>query len=193
MATCSDDKTVRISDFETGKYEKVLEGHGSDVTTVDWHPQTALIASGGKDRIIKTWDAKSGIEICSLYNHTNSLSKIRFSEEGRYMLSCGRDQIVKLFDIRTMKVLHQYKSHEADILSLNWNPALPHIFASCDQSGRVCVWDINSLKPLSVLTHGQCEVWETCWNKTGTLLASCGGDRLVKLWAPADFTPNYPS
>lgn len=171
----------------------MLEGHGSDITTVDWHPQLSLLVSGGKDRIIKTWDAKSGIEICSLYSHTNSLSKIRFSEDGRYMLSCGRDQIVKLFDVRNMKVLHQYKSHESDILSLNWNPSNANMFASCDQTGRVCVWDINSLKPLAVLNHGNCEVWETCWNKSGTLLASCGGDKLVKLWAPADYIPNYVS
>ena len=60
LVTCSDDKTIRIADFESGRYEKVLEGHGSDITTVDWHPQFSLIASGGKDRIIKNWDANSG-------------------------------------------------------------------------------------------------------------------------------------
>ena len=191
LITCSDDKTLRVVDFETGSYERVLEGHGSDVTSVDWHPYLSLIASGGKDRIVKIWDAKSGLETCSLYSHTNSIAKIRFSEDGKYMLSCGRDQMLRLFDVRTMRVIMQYKGHDADIHSLCWNPALPNIFASCDQKGRICVWETSSLKPLAILNHGDCDVWEVSWNRTGTLLASCGGDRLVKLWTPADFIPHY--
>ncbi len=184
---------MRIADFERGSYEKILVGHGSDVTTVDWHPHLSLVASGGKDRIIMVWDAKSGIKACSLYNHTNSISKIRFSDDGKYMISCGRDQMVLLFDVRTMKVLSQYKGHDSDIHSLAWNPALPNVYASCDQKGKVCVWDINSTKTLTSFVHGDCDVWEISWNKLGTMLATCGGDKLVKLWTPSDFIAGKPN
>lgn len=189
--TCSEDKTLRVGDLESGRYEKVFEGHGSDVTTVDWHPYYSLTASGGKDRFIKVWDVKSGQEICSLYKHTNSLSKIRFCDDGRYMVSCGRDQMLKIFDVRTMKVLHEYKGHDSDIFSVNWNPSIPTMFASCDQSGKICLWDINQTKPLTSWLHssiavGQVEVWELAWNKLGNMLATCGGDKHVKLWMPND-------
>ena len=36
FATCSDDKTVRVWDYHTASVEKILEGHCSDVTSVDW-------------------------------------------------------------------------------------------------------------------------------------------------------------
>lgn len=75
-----------------------------------------MIASGGKDRIIKIWDPRTSEEICSLYNHTNSILKVRYSFDGKYLLTGGRDQTVRLFDARSMKELHTYKMHDSDIL-----------------------------------------------------------------------------
>ena len=194
VATCSDDKTIRIIDFTSGIVDSVLEGHGSDITTVDWHNSYAFIASGGKDRFIKTWDARNGKEICSLYKHTNSISKLRFSPDGNYLLSGGRDQMVKVFDVRTMKHLHDFKAHGADVLALQWNPVLPHIFASSDQSGNICVWDTTVPKaPLATLSHTAsevCEIWELSWNQMGTMLASCGSDKFVRIWTSRDFMGN---
>lgn len=188
FVTCSDDKTIRLVDFDTARIEGVFQGHGSDVTTVDWHPYLSLIASGAKDRIIKLWDPKGGVEICSMYNHTNSISKIRFSDDGKYMLTCGKDQMIKLFDVRSMKVVQNYKGHGSDILSIAWNSAIPNIFASSDQLGDICVWDTNSSKPLSVMNHSKDPVWEVAWNQLGTIIASCGGDRNIKLWAPGSYS-----
>ncbi|VDN86683.1 unnamed protein product, partial [Brugia pahangi] len=39
LVTGSDDATARIWDFARCAEEKVLRGHGSDVRSVDWHPQ----------------------------------------------------------------------------------------------------------------------------------------------------------
>lgn len=123
-----------------------------------------------------------------MYNHTNSISKIRFSENGKYMLTCGKDQMIKLFDVRSMKVVQNYKGHGSDILSISWNSAIPNIFASSDQLGDICVWDTNSSKPLSVMNHSKDPVWEVGWNQLGTVIASCGGDRNIKLWAPGSYS-----
>ncbi|XP_057499131.1 flowering time control protein FY-like [Actinidia eriantha] len=44
---------------------RVLAGHGWDVKSVDWHPTKSLLVSGGKDNLVKLWDAKSGRELSS--------------------------------------------------------------------------------------------------------------------------------
>ena len=52
----------------TCKEESILQGHGSDVKCVDWHPQKALIISGSKDsqQPIILWDARNCKKITTL-------------------------------------------------------------------------------------------------------------------------------
>lgn len=77
------------------------------------------------------------------------------------------------------------------IIALDWNPAREDVFASCDHSGRVNICHVNADKPLSIMQHAQgTEVWELSWNHMGTMLASCGGDRMVDLYTSKNWTPN---
>jgi WD40 repeat protein len=60
FASCSDDGLVRVFDFWRRTPDVELKGHLWDVRSVAWHPQKALIASGGKDSLVKLWDPAAG-------------------------------------------------------------------------------------------------------------------------------------
>jgi polyadenylation factor subunit 2 len=68
FCSCSDDTTVKVWDFARCQEERSLAGHGWDVKSVDWHPQKSLLVSGAKDNLVKLWDAKTGRELCTLYD-----------------------------------------------------------------------------------------------------------------------------
>ena len=43
--------------------------------------------------------------------------------------------------------------------------------------------DEISINLISVLNGHQDRVWSVAWNPKGTILASCGGDKTIRLWA----------
>jgi len=54
---------------------------------------------------------------------------------------------------------------------------------SADGDGNNFIWDVNENLPLSQFNHMEgTQVWDACWNNMGTILATCAGDKLVKLW-----------
>ncbi|KAJ3626888.1 hypothetical protein Zmor_004198 [Zophobas morio] len=60
FVTGADDKKVKIFDFKTCQEERILEGHRSEIRCVDWHPKMGLVVSGGKDKLVKLWEPRSG-------------------------------------------------------------------------------------------------------------------------------------
>lgn len=45
----------QVWELRTKKLAMDLPGHADEVYTVDWSPDGASVASGGKDRILKLW------------------------------------------------------------------------------------------------------------------------------------------
>ena len=48
FATCADEPTVKVWDYNSMKAERELLGHGYDVRALDWHGSKALVAAGRK-------------------------------------------------------------------------------------------------------------------------------------------------
>lgn len=45
----SDEKKIYVYDVYSQKSEVEMEGHNSEITSLDWHPYKSLIISSGKD------------------------------------------------------------------------------------------------------------------------------------------------
>ncbi|KAF6258469.1 WD40-repeat-containing domain protein [Scenedesmus sp. NREL 46B-D3] len=89
FATCSDDQSVKVWDLATCEAEKTLTGHGSDVRFVDWHPSSSLLASSGRDGLVKLWDAREdpasagdGCLMFCMVGQTQPLTKVEAAHEG---------------------------------------------------------------------------------------------------------------
>ena len=46
---------MQVWNVHTKKVQCDLPGHADEVYTVDWSPDGASIASGGKDQVLKLW------------------------------------------------------------------------------------------------------------------------------------------
>ncbi|XP_039135759.1 flowering time control protein FY-like, partial [Dioscorea cayenensis subsp. rotundata] len=158
-------------------------GHGWDVKSVDWHPTKSLLVSGGKDNLVKLWDAKSGTELCSFHGHKNTVLCVKWNQNGNWVLTSSKDQIIKLYDIRTMKELESFRGHSKDVTALAWHPFHEEYFTSGSFDGSIFHWLVGHETP-QVEVHGAHDnsVWDLAWHPIGYLLCSGSNDHTTRFW-----------
>ncbi|CAJ0581682.1 unnamed protein product, partial [Mesorhabditis spiculigera] len=144
----SDDGTAKIWDFARFTEEFSLRGHGSEVRCIDWHPTKSLICSGSRDtqQPVKLWDAISGKCVSTLQHHKSSVMAVEFNRNGNWLLTSSRDQLVKLYDIRTMKVLKNFRGHKKEVTSLAWHPVHEGLFVTGGGDGSIAYWLVDNDK-----------------------------------------------
>lgn len=202
FATCSDDNTVKVWDFVEHVEERVLEGHGWDVRSVDWHPTLPILASGAKDSNIKIWDARTGENLTTLHGHKRTVVKVRWNMNGNWLLSGSQDTLIKIYDIRMMADFHTFRGHKREVTSLQWHPQHSDFFVSGAFDGAIYFWTVGQSDPVaSVPCAHQSSVWDLDWHPMGHILATSSNDYATKFWTrqrPGDqmndkYSSNNPS
>ncbi len=186
MLTCSDDKTARVTDVETGKEELVFTKHGAEVKSCDWHPYKALVMSGGKDNFAKLWDPHSGEELCTLYAHHQQVSKIKWHQNGNWVATGSKDASVRVHDIRTMKTLAIFQLHKKEVTSLAWHPTIEDLLVSGSSDNTLIYWNVkDGAAEKEILLAHEKEITGIEWHPLGHVLATSSLDNTTKFWGRA--------
>ncbi|CEP01877.1 U3 small nucleolar RNA-associated protein 13 C-terminal domain-containing protein [Plasmodiophora brassicae] len=101
VATCSQDKTVKI--WETSDLAPVatLRGHRRGVWCMAFSPVDKCLATGSGDRTIRIWSLRDNTCVRTLQGHTGSVLRLLFLPGGMQILSAGADALVKLWTVHT--------------------------------------------------------------------------------------------
>jgi WD40 repeat protein/serine/threonine protein kinase len=84
---------IRIWDARTGEQLFVLTGDRGMVSSVAFHPQGTLLASGGEDQQIHLWDPATGNLVRTMSGHLGNVSSVAFSPDGLRLASCTTSSI----------------------------------------------------------------------------------------------------
>ena len=211
FATCGRDSSARIWDTDRAGASKTdasleeelkFEGHGSEVTSVHWHPFKALLLTGSGDTTTKLWDPRAGHGcIATLSGHGEGVTTVRWNQNGYEFITASKDGTVKLWDMRQVKESTSYVAHGKDgVMSVAWHPNHSSLFTSCGRDGSIHHWIRTPLegqrgaggvrevvRPTASIQLAHDRFKETvnpinkiAWSPMGHLLASCSGD--VKFW-----------
>ncbi|CAG8557879.1 5565_t:CDS:10 [Funneliformis mosseae] len=186
FATCSDDGTIKIWDFNEGIEEKSLSGHGWDVKAVDWHPYKSLLASGSKDNLIKFWDPKYGKNVATLHGHKNTILGLQWNKNGNWLGTAARDQLVKVYDIRMMKDLQTFRGHNKEVCSITWHPSHEKLLTTGGSDGCLMYWIVGQDEAVESVEYAHDQnVWSLDWHPIGHILVSGSNDHSTRFWTRA--------
>ena len=136
--------------------------------------------SGGNDKTVKVWDAKSLQCVATLKGHEGGVSSVSVDEaKGRY-LSGGYDNTVKVWDAKSLQCVATLKGHAIGVSSVSVDEVKGR-YLSGGYDNTVKVWDAKSLQCLSTTTMLPEENWVTIAEETNlpTAMSPEAGEHLM--------------
>ncbi|HZN37005.1 MAG TPA: c-type cytochrome domain-containing protein [Pirellulaceae bacterium] len=164
-----------------------FRGHKDSLYAAALSPDGTILATGGYDSTIKLWNVQEVKELRTLEGHNGAVFELAFRPDGKVLASASGDRTVKLWNVATGERLDTLKESQKELYTLAFSPDGSRL-AGGGVDNRIRVWQITEgakegSNPLlfSTFAH-ETPVLRLVWSADGRTIATCGEDRLVKLW-----------
>lgn len=187
----SDDKTLRIWDYESGKFSQPLKGHTKRIYSIAVSPDGAFAVSGGNDKKICLWNITGRKCIQTIDSgHEESIRGLAWSLDDHWIVSSSNDYtlIRRSFDREKSQISEEFeqlsREHEDFIYSLAISRNNKYIITGSTDTD-VGFWDIETKKLLAKARDHESFVWNVSAGPQTDgmfLAASTSSDSTVKIW-----------
>jgi WD40 repeat protein len=181
LASGSNDKTVKLWDWQTGNCISSLEGHTDFIYGIAFSPDGQILASASTDSSVRLWNIPIAQCFQILLGHTDWLYTVAFHPQGKILATGSADCTAKLWDITTGQCLKTLSEHSDKILGMDWSPD-GQILATGSADQSVKLWDYGTGNCISTLQGHDSRVYSTIFSPNGQTIATCSTDQTVKLW-----------
>lgn len=179
LVSGSEDTTMRVWEFVTGKEFNTLLGHSEFVRSVTISPDGKMIASASGE-IIKLWELSTGEEIRTLTGHAELIQRIAFSPDGKMLLSGGNDKMMKFWNPHSgeeIRTLPGANLIDAVLFSPNGE-----MFLSCDRDFNIKLWNVETGEEIRTFSGHSHMIRAVTFSPDGKTLATGSCDKTIKLW-----------
>lgn len=159
-------------------------------------PDCRYVAAGSLDKVVRLWDAETGVLLQRFDGHSDSVYSVSFSPDGKLLASGSLDKTLKLWDLSSVgskpssggsKCKHTCEGHKDFVLSVVFAPQQNWLISgSKDRS--VQFWDPKGLVggssdgPVLILQGHQNSVISVAHSPAGKVFATGSGDKRARVW-----------
>lgn len=181
FATGSNDRTIKIWDFASGKLKLTLTGHISTVRSICISDKRPYMFSCGEDKTIKCWDLEQNKVIRTYHGHLSGVYSLCLHPTLDVLCSGGRDCTLRVWDIRTRIQTRVLSGHRDTVNSVISTNVKPHFISSSIDS-TIRLWDLIANRCVTTLTNHKKSVRQVVQHPAEFSFASAAADN-IKTWA----------
>jgi WD40 repeat protein len=180
IVSCSNDKTVRLWDTQSGATLHQFKGR-EDWRCVAFAPDGAHIIAGSDDKDVYMWDAQSGALVRRFTGHQHWVRSVAFSPDGAFIVSGSHDKTLRVWDTQSGGMVRLVTGQEKSIRSVAFSPNSAYIVSGSDDMS-VQVWDARSGAVVHRLAGHEDSVRSVMFSPDGTLIISGSDDKTIRIW-----------
>ncbi|XP_066933662.1 cleavage stimulation factor subunit 1-like [Clytia hemisphaerica] len=167
---------------------RTMYDHESCVNTLQFHPQSTILVSGGEDRRVNFFDyTKSTVKKAfKCITEVEPIRDISIHPTGEYILVATDHPTIRLYDINTSQCYispMMDDQHQAPLTSVEYCPAA-NLYATASLDGSWKLWDGVSNRCVQTYkeAHDTAEVVSVRFTKNSKFVLTSGRDGTAKLW-----------
>jgi hypothetical protein len=190
ILSASNDNTIKLWDFASGRLIKSLRGHAGRVRSAVFSADGANVLSGSHDETVKLWDVAGYEEVRVLQGrvlqgHSDAVLSAEFSRDGRRIVTASRDRTAKVWDTATGQVLKDFaEGHEYLVSTATFSPKGKRLLtAAADNTARI--WDVSTgtqTLRLEGIGHGSVATL----SHDGRLVLTASDEDTARIWDAAE-------
>lgn len=190
LVTGSDDKTVKLWNWQTGQLIHTFFGHSAAIDAVAITPDSRMLLTGGLDRKIIAWHLDTRAMIREFYSYFGSpqshrngaVHTIDCSPESGLMASGSADKTIKLWNLRNGDLLQKLVGHSDKVFSVSFSRG-ERILASGSADKTIRIWRLGTWENIQTFTGHSGKIYTVAFSPDGKVLVSGSDDGFVKLWS----------
>jgi len=181
LVSGSDDHTLRLWEFGSGKEVRVFSGHEDRVWSVAFSPDGQYLVSGSDDHTLRLWEATSGKQIRAYAGHEGRVWGVAFSPDGQYLVSGSSYNSLCLWESISGKDVRTFTGHRGWVLSVAFSPDGKYLASGADDR-TLRIWEAGSGKPVRTFAGHEGRVLSVAFSPDGQYLVSGSDDHTLRLW-----------
>ncbi|CCH58193.1 hypothetical protein TBLA_0A03950 [Henningerozyma blattae CBS 6284] len=183
-------ENISVWDLKTSELEYVLSdglppgsvdlksSKPAEVSYLQFHSETGLIAAGYADGVIKLWDLVSKTVLLSFNGHKSRITMLKFDKTGTQLISGSEDSNIIVWDLVSEVGLYKLRSHKGTITGLwcdsdNW-------LISTSKDGLIKVWDLKTQQCIETHIAHTGECWAL--GIMTDFVVTSSADSQLKIW-----------